>query len=240
MPRRGEAMAAADTNVRAVRCAGAGCVFLQCSGRFPTTRSRGSATLPLRSPRGGTRFCASAGAWRARRRAHRKLVTRLSSLVSGAPAGRGWKPHLRKWRGSSSTSRAGLPEVRHLAAPWRGHGRGRQAAPQTRHSSLVTRHWRTRRARLEAAPPEVARKFIHKSGGASGGAASCRAGGHGAPEGAPAASCHFSLFTRHWRARRARRPTAPEPSAPCGGRAACRTGRGCTPRSRRPCPCRKR
>jgi hypothetical protein len=120
--------------------------------------------------------------------------------------------------------------------------------------------WRAQRARLEAAPPEAARNCIHKSGGASGGAASCRAvegpwarptrmfgrsatlgrvafscsfpeaflpqgraearpsrcaphGGRAsarprglrAPEGAPAASCHLSLFTCHWRARRARR-----------------------------------
>ena len=48
--------------------------------------------------------------------------TRLPSLVS-APAGRtfgrGWKPHLRKWRGSSSAGCALLPGGRHLAAPRR-------------------------------------------------------------------------------------------------------------------------
>ena len=39
---------------------GLGSVFLQLARRFPGTRSRGSATLPEGSPRGGTHFCASA------------------------------------------------------------------------------------------------------------------------------------------------------------------------------------
>ena len=33
--------------------------------------------------------------------------------------GRGWKPHLRKWRDACPEGVASLPEVRHLAAPGR-------------------------------------------------------------------------------------------------------------------------
>ena len=188
-------------------------------------------------PRGGTRFCASAGAWRARRRAHRisSLVSRHSSLAHP----QGWKPHLRKWRGSSSTSRAGLPEVRHLAAPGRDHGRGRHecwGGPQ-RWGGLrfpaVSRKFSSHKVARKRDPPGALPPHGE-------GRASARPRGHGAPEGAPAASRHSSLVTRHWRARRARRPTAPAPSAPCGGRAGCRTGRACTPTSRTSGHCRRR
>ena len=81
------------------------------------------------------------------RRPHRKLVTRHPSLVtarSGAACGRevllfgrGWKPHLRKRRLTSSASDAGLPGVRHLAAPWKEcHGRRPHRKLVTRHPSL--------------------------------------------------------------------------------------------------------
>ena len=88
--------------------AGAGCVFLWRPRSFPTTRSRGRATLPVRSPRGGTRFCASA-------------VEMPGGTMDGAtpflvPL---WKPPLRKWRDGCSGGSAPLPGVRHPAAPLR-------------------------------------------------------------------------------------------------------------------------
>ena len=62
-------------------------------------------------------------------------------------------------------------------------------------------------ARLEAAPPEVARWLFRGFGVASGGAASCCAGlGTARPKAAPhLVTCHFSLFTPGGRRRCGRR-----------------------------------
>ncbi len=117
--------------------------------------------------------------------------------------GRGWKPHLRKWRGSSSTSGAGLPEVRHLAAPERGHGRGRHecwSGPQrwgALRFSAVSRKFSTHKVARKRDPPDAL---------PTGRDALLRVrGGHGRGRQAAPQTRHLSLVTRHWRARRARR-----------------------------------
>ncbi len=69
---------------------------------------------------------------RAPRLARRARPTRSGWGVEGN--GRGWKPHLRKWGGSGATSHAGLPGVRHLAAP----GWGWSGRRPHRNLSLVT------------------------------------------------------------------------------------------------------
>ena len=131
------------------------------SGKRRCEASGGAASC-----RAGRRNGAAGG-----RTANSSLVTCHSSL---APAGRGWKPHLRKLRKSFSTNAAQFPKPRPPCRSAGGlarfplHVPARIAgAPQTRHSSLVTCHCGRR-------PPRPHRKLV---------------------------ACHLSLVTRARRAR---------------------------------------
>ena len=144
------------------------------------------------------------GSWKewARLEAAPPEVTRCLFRRSGATSG------------GAASCRAGMEMARPKAAPhlFTFHfslvtaAAGRGGAPVARAGKRLARRARPTMervgsgwewARLEAAPPEVGREGCNKSCGASGGAASCRAGmGIARPKAAPQTR-HSSLVTRH-------------------------------------------